>query len=388
MKVAQIAVRLEPGQPGWGGAPKVAVALAKALARKKVYISIFGLNSKNETRELAQDNFLKTYALPEDKSQIGKLWPFYSSALTKALAERIPENDLIHIHEIWHYPCYIAYKNAKKTSKPYVVTIHGELEPWCVDHKALKKKIYWSLIQKRILNAASAIQAITKEEAEGIRAFGISAPIVVIPNGIEPMDFQSLPSREELERLYPDLVGKKVLLFLGRIHQKKGLDILAKAFGQIAGNRSDLHLLIVGPDNDDYRNQVEKLLESMEVLDKTTFAGMLTEREKLAALSRADICAIPSYSDVRTIVALEAMACGVPLVITRQCHFPEVAEANAGIVIEPNSDQLADALNRLIDDPKLCKEMGENGRRLVMENFTWDKIADKMIQLYEIVLRK
>lgn len=388
MKVAHITVRLEPGQPGWGGAPKVAVALAEALARKKVNISIFGLNSKNETSELAKGKCLKAYSLPEDKSKMRKLWPFYSSALAKALAERIPEHDLIHIHEIWHYPCYIAYNNAKKTNKPYIVTIHGELEPWCVDHKVLKKKIYWSLIQKQILNEASAIHAITKEEAEDIRASGISAPIVVIPNGIEPMDFQSIASQDELNRLYPNLMGKKVLLFLGRIHQKKGLDILAKAFGQIAGNRNDLHLLIIGPDNDNYRNQVEKLLESMGVLDRTTFTGMLTEREKLAALSRADICAIPSYSEVRTIVALEAMACGLPIVITRQCQFPEVREANAGIVIEPNADQLAEALDRLIDDPELCKEMGENGRRLVMENFTWDKIADKMIQLYENVLKK
>ncbi len=388
MRVAQIAVRLEPGLPGWGGAPKVAVALARALARKEVDISIFGLNARNETRCEAQGKRFAAYTLPEDRSQISRLWPFYSPALAKELAARVPEHDLVHIHEIWHYPCYIACKTAKKANRPYIVTVHGELEPWCVDHKAFKKRIYSALIQKRILNEASAIHAVTQEEAEHIRAFGVSAPIVVIPNGIEPTDFQGLPSPEEMDRLYPELVGKKVLLFLGRIHQKKGLDILARAFGQIARSRKDLHLLIVGPDNDNYRSQVERLLESEGILDRTTFTGMLTEREKLAALSRADICAIPSYSEVRTIVALEAMACGVPVVITRQCHFPEVAEARAGIVIEPNADQLADALNKLLDNPRLCKEMGENGRRLIMEKFTWDKVADQMIQLYEDVSRK
>lgn len=388
MRVAQITVRLEPGQPGWGGAPKVAVALAKALARKDVKISIFGLSTKNEERCEAQFKRLTAYTLPEDKSQIIRLWPFYSTALAKALAARVPEHDLIHIHEIWHYPCYIAYKNARKANKPYIVTVHGELEPWCVDHKALKKRIYSALIQKRILNEAAAIHAVTQEEAKHIQAFGISAPIVVIPNGIEPMDFQDLPSPKVMESIYPELKGKKVLLFLGRIHQKKGLDILAKAFSQICRSRNDLHLLIVGPDNENYRNQVEGLLESENVIKRTTFTGMLTEKEKLAALSRADICTIPSYSEVRTIVALEAMACGLPVVITRQCHFPEVAESKAGIVIEPNPDQLADALNMLLDDPKLCKEMGENGRRMVMEKFTWDKMADQMIQLYEDVLRK
>jgi glycosyltransferase involved in cell wall biosynthesis len=353
-----------------------------------VNISIFGLNAKNETRCDAQGKRFAAYTLPEDKSQIRRLWPFYSPDLAKALTARVPEHDLVHIHEIWHYPCYVAYKIARKTNKPYIVTVHGELEPWCVDHKSFKKRIYSALIQKRILNEAAAIHAITKEEAEDIRAFGVSAPIVVIPNGIEPTDFQDLPLSEEIESIYPELKGKNVLIFLGRVHQKKGLDILARAFGQIARSRKDLHLLIVGPDNDGYRSQVENLLESEGVLERTTFTGMLTEREKLAALRRADICTIPSYSEVRTIVALEAMACGLPVIITRQCHFPEVAEANAGIVIEPNADQLADSLNKLLDNPRLCKEMGENGRRLVMEKFTWDKIADQMIHLYEDVLRR
>lgn len=386
MKVAQITVRLDPVLPGWGGAPKVAIALAEALARKEVSISIFAINTKNEPRCDVLGKRLTVYTLPEDKSPIMRWWPFYAPALANALVARVPEHDIIHIHEIWHYPCYVAYKTAKKSDKPYIVTVHGELSSWALDYKSPKKKVYAALIQRRILNEAAAIQAITEEEARDIRAFGVDAPIVVIPNGIEPADFQAIPSPEEMERLYPELVGKKVLLFLGRIHQVKGLDILAKAFRRIVTDRNDLHLLIVGPDNDGYRAEIEKLLGP--AIEKSTFTGMLTGMEKLAALNRANICTIPSYSEVRSIVALEAMACGLPIIITRQCHFPEVAEARAGIVIEPNADQLADALNKLLDNPRLCKEMGENGRRLVMEKFTWDKVADQMIQLYEDVLRR
>ena len=388
MRVAQITVRLVPGLPGWGGAPQVAIDLAKALALKGVNISIFAINAKNEPHCDVQGKRLTAYTFPEDKSLIMRWWPFYAPALAKALVARVPDHDIIHVHEIWHYPGYAAYNTAKKADKPYIVTVHGALEPWCLNHKAFKKSIYAALIQRRILNEAAAIHAVTQEEVENIRGFGVDAPVVVIPNGIEPAKFEALPSLFEIERLYPELRGKKVLLFLGRIHPKKGLDILARAFGHIARSRKDLHLLIVGPDNDGYRSQVERLLESEMVIERTTFTGMLTERWKLAALSRADICAIPSYSEGMSIVVLEAMACGLPVVITRQCHFPEVAEAKAGIIIEPNADQLADALNKLLDDQKLCKEMGENGRRLIMEKFTWDKIADQMIRLYENVLGK
>lgn len=376
MRVAQIAVRIEPG-PGWGGATKVAVDLAKALALKGIDISILGINTKIEPECDTQNN-LAAYTVPEDKSFIRKLWPFYAPTLANALA---PNYDIIHIHEIWHYPCYIAHKKARRANTPYIVTVHGELELWCLSHNSFKKRAYLALIQKRILNEAAAIHAITEEEAKAIRAIGIKAPVVVIPNGIEPADFRVLPSPEEMDESYPELANKKVILFLGRIHQKKGLDILVRAVGQI--NRQDVHLLIVGPDYG-YRAEIEKLLESKGL--KATFTGMTTEGEKLAALSRADICVIPSYSEVRSLVALEAMACKKPIIITHQCQFPEIAEANAGIMIEPDPDQLANALKKLLDDPKLRKKMGENGHRLVLEKLTWDKVADQMIQLYEDIL--
>lgn len=381
MKILHVAASLSAE---WGGPTQVIKALTESLARKGVNVSVFAPIGEKVGKEILYPEGVRIEVFKA--GLFSRMWTGYSPSIAEALAVEAPKYDIIHIHEIWHYPHFAAYRAARRTGKPFVVTIHGELEPWCLDYKAPKKRIYATLIQRRALNEAAAIHALTKEEVKDIRAFGVDAPIVVIPNGIDPAKFQALPLPEEMDKLYPELVGKKVVLFMGRIHPKKGLDILAKAFGQIARSRKDLHLLIVGPDNGGYRNQVERLLESDSVIEKTTFTGMLTEREKLAALSRADICAIPSYSEGMSIVALEALACGLPEIITRQCHFPEVAEAEAGIVIETNAYQLANALNKLLEDPKLCKEMGENGRRLIIEKFTWDKIADQMIQFYEDVL--
>jgi len=387
MKVAQIIISLTPGTPGWGGAPKAAIDWAKALARKGVDVSVFTIGSESEEQYVLQKAKLAVYLSPECKSRIMRWWPFYTRALSGILAVEVPKHDIVHIHEIWHYPCYAAYRAASKVRKPYIVTVHGELEPWCLNYKALKKRVYAALIQRRILNRAAAIHAITQEEAKHIRAFGVNRPIFTIPNGINPEEFSELPPREEIEKFYPELQGKKVVLFLGRIHPKKGLDLLARAFGQVARERKDVHLVIVGPDERGYGSEVKRLLASEGVIEKVTFTGMLTGKEKLAALSRANICVIPSYSEVRTIVALEAMICGLPLIITRQCQFPEVGEARAGIVIDPDSAQLAGAMVELMDDPKLREEMGNNGRRLVMERFTWDKIADQMIGLYQRVLK-
>jgi len=321
-----------------------------------------------------------------EQGWLSKVWTAHSSALDRALQGEVQHYDLLHIHEIWHHPHFAAYCAARKFNKPYVVTVHGALDTWCLNYKSLKKRIYAALIQRRILNEAAAIHAITQDEVKDIRAFGVHSPVVVIPNGIDPGEFCDPPKKEEIEKLYPELQGKKVVLFLGRIHPIKGLDILAKAFGVIAKERDDIRLMVVGPDNEGCQKQVEQILEVQEVRRKCIFTGTLTGEQKLAALSRADIFVLSSYSEGFSMAILEALACGLPVVITRQCNFPEVAEANAGIVIDPDVDQLAAALYKLIENSGLREKMGSNGRHLVMEHFTWDKIAGQMVELYQNVL--
>lgn len=381
MKVLYIAASLSHE---WGGPVPVIKALSECLLRKGVEVDVFAPAKRRTANQIAQLDGVSTTLFK--LGFFSRIWTAHSPALAQALRREISEIDLVHIHEIWHHPHFAAYRAAKKARKPYIVSIQGALEPWCLSYKALKKKVYAALIQKRILNEAATIHAVNQEEVKHIRAFGVKTPVTVISNGIDPEEFQNLPPREEMERLYPELKGRKVLLFVGRIHPIKGLDILARAFGQIATCRDDVRLVIVGPDSEGYQNQVERLLKSESVLDKTIFTGMLAQKKKLAALSRADIFVLSSYSEGFSIAVLEALACGLPMIITSKCHFPEVAEARAGIVINPDSDQLAEALAKLLGNPELSKGMSANGRRLVMEKFSWDRIADQMIQVYQDVL--
>jgi len=381
MKVLHVVASLSPT---WGGPVPVVKGLTEAMAKKGLNVTVFAPVVQDSSHGVIKLEGVRVTLFKQNL--LSRIWRAYSSELVKVLYREIEGFDLVHIHEIWHHPHFAAYRAARKAKKPFIITVHGALEPWCLNYKALKKRIYAVLIQRRILNGAAAIHAITQEEVEHILAFGVDSPIFTIPNGIDSEEFSELPPREELEKLYPELQGKKVVLFLGRIHPIKGLDILVRAFGQVARECKDVHLLIVGPDEGGYRGEVERLLASEGVIEKVTFTGMLTGKEKLAALSRANICVIPSYSEVRSIVALEAMICGLPLIITRQCQFPEVAEARAGIVIDPDAVQLAEAMIELLDNPKLREEMGNNGRRLVMERFTWDKVAEQMVQLYQDVL--
>ncbi|MCL0082944.1 glycosyltransferase [Thermodesulfovibrionales bacterium] len=382
MKILHIAISLAPE---WGGPTKVVAGLTETLAKKGVEVALFAPVEKGDEAKIIRPKGVNSRLF--EQGFFAQWWPGYSSGLAKAVAQEVEQFDIVHIHELWSYPHFMACRAARRAKKPYIVTIYGGLEPWAINHKAFKKRIYSALIQRRILQKAVALQAMTDEEVKHIRAFGVDTRIVVIPNGIDPEEFQQFPSREDLKGLYPELKGKKVVLFLSRIHPIKGLDLFAKAFGKVVERRDDIRLLIAGPDNDGYQAQVKKMLEIESALDKVIFTGMLTGREKLAALGGADLFVLPSYSEGFSMAILEAMICGLPVIITHSCNFPEVAEAEAGIVIDSDPEQLAEALTRLIDNPQLREEMGDNGRRLIKERFTCDKIADQMIQLYQDVLR-
>lgn len=382
MKVLHIAASLSPE---WGGPVKVIQGLTEALAKKDMEVSIFAPIKKGKEKEAILPKGVNIRLFPQDI--FAKFWRNHSFALKKGLVKEINKFDLIHIHEIWHHSHFVGYRLAKRFNKPYVVSVHGALEPWCLNYKALKKRIFSSLFERQILEQASVLHAITEKEVKNIRAFGvINTPVATIPNGIDLQEFQNLPPKEELIKFYPKLKDKKVILFLGRIHPQKGLDLLGKVFSEIAKKRKDVYLLIAGPDEGGYQAQIEKLLEKEGVLNKIIFTGMLTGYKKLVALSGADFFVLPSYSEGFSITILEAMVCGVPVIITTGCNFLEVAENSAGIVINPNVDELKEAMIKLLEKPELAEEMGKNGKELVRETFTWDKVADQMIILYEKVL--
>lgn len=313
---------------------------------------------------------------------ISRIWTGHSAMMLRTLRQIATNYDLLHVHELWHYPGYSAYRVASDLGKPFLVTIHGALEPWALNHKGAKKRIYMKFMQRRILNKASVLHALTVEEVKQIRSQKIATPIVKIPNGINPKTFQELPQSTEFLKCYPQLAGKKLILFLGRIHPKKGLDVLTEAFGSISIVRDDVALIIAGPDEIGYQSELVTKLKRHGVAQKVLFTGPLNGRMKLAALSVADIFVLSSYSEGFSVAVLEAMACGLPLVLSRQCYFPEVAEQGAGLVIEPDVDQLRNALLWLLDRPDRRQDMGMAGRKVVMGHYTWTHVATQMEKVY------
>jgi glycosyltransferase involved in cell wall biosynthesis len=381
MKVLQVVPSLAPE---WGGPVKVVNELAGALEVIGVSSEIISAQGRRVGNPETVTNDIPIHLF--ETGPIARLWTAHTPGLKKTLARKIPDFDLVHIQELWHYPGYIASKIARSRNVPYIVTIHGELNEWNLQQKRLKKQIYMTAIQRGILQKSAALHAITQAESNRIRQLEIETPVAMIPNGIHTEEFENLPDRSQFVSRYPELENRLIVLFLGRIQQKKGLDILAQAFGNLVRTRHDVRLVVAGPDEDNTLTEIKTILKSQGALEKAVFPGMLTGEQKLEALGAADIFALTSYSEGFSVALLEALSAGLPLVITDECNFPEVGDSRAGFVVRPNDSETASALMSLLDSADLRREMSENARRLVRSNYTWERIAEKMFTLYENVI--
>jgi poly(glycerol-phosphate) alpha-glucosyltransferase len=259
------------------------------------------------------------------------------------------------------------------------------LDPWAVRNSSWKKTIAGWLYENEHLRGAACLHALCQSEAASIRAYGLDNPICVIPNAVE------LPSDQETENA-PWLTSKTganpVLLFLGRIHPKKGLSALIDAWEALGPSRGDWHLAIIGWDDGGHEEKLHRKARQLGLLDDTVhFLGPRFGDEKAAAFSQADAFILPSHSEGLPMAVLEAWSYGLPVLKTPACNIPEGFAADAAVRVEPNADAIATGLERLIAMPPAERAaMGERGRALVEERFTWPRVAEQMHAVYRWIL--
>jgi glycosyltransferase involved in cell wall biosynthesis len=207
-----------------------------------------------------------------------------------------------------------------------------------------------------------------------LKPLGIKAPAAVIPNGIEPNEIYPLPPAGTFRATLPSLGDHPYILFLSRLHYKKGLDYLAEAFKIVAPQLPDVHLVVAGPDGG-AQAEFEAVIREAGLTDRVHLTGPIYGERKLAAYVDATVFCLPSRQEGFSIAITEAMACGTPVVISQQCHFPEVAEAGAGIVVDLAAAAVATALITLLQDTGCLERASIAGRLLVDERFVWSKVA-------------
>lgn len=288
--------------------------------------------------------------------------------------------DVIHLHNYRTFQNIVMHHYAKKYNIPYVLQAHGSLTTFF--QKGMLKKIFDTMWGYQILKDASKVIALTPAEAEQYKRMGVSEDkIEIIPNGIDLSEFGNLPERGEFRRKYSLNDNQKIILFLGRIHQTKGLDLLAKAFAQLSNEVKDVKLVIVGPD-DGYLPALKELIKELKIEGKVMFTGMLNGTDKLRAYVDADVFVNPRADEIFGLVFLEAFACGLAVICSKGCGLADTINGQAGLVVAYDKDQLSNAISHMLSDDKMRLQFGKKGKLLVREKFNWEKIAGQVEDVY------
>ena len=380
--------------PKYGGLSAVVPMLAEQINRPSWPIGPAEPGSSGDGR---LEVSLEAFCLPGEASSPSgcpalqvQYWPTSRKAwlldggLRQRWQQTVAAADGVHIHGLWEQSSLVAARAARSLAKPYLVSAHGMLEPWALARSRAKKQVYAALFERATLAGAACLHALTRAEAQNYRDFGCTQPIAIVPNGVEVSDAGSgLLSPEPFLNAHPALSGKRLLLFLGRLHQKKGVELLVRAWAQVAASAPETCLVLAGPDEDGTRAVIERLVEELGLRSQVRLPGMLDAAKKWSALAASECFVLPSYSEGLSIATLEAMGAGLPVILTENCNLPEAAEAGAGWQVRAAEHELVGALAAWLgQSPAASRAMGERGRALVRSRYSWSRVASQMAALY------
>lgn len=303
---------------------------------------------------------------------------FFGARLRRPLTAALARADVCHIHGVWNVPEWWASRLARAGGVPYVVSPRGMLQPQAMQRGRWRKSIAYSLLERRNLEGAALLHATSEQEADAIRDLRLGVPVAVVPNGVD------LGAAQRAARGYRARLGIPpgafVVLFLGRMHRIKRLDLLAAAFAEVRATRPSAHLVLAGPDEHGLVPDLLRLLSAhagaVHALD------VVSGTDKWALLKDADVMVQCSDSESFGLAVVESLAAGVPVIATRTTPWREIEARDCGFWVEQTAPAIAAAIRTLVDDPARRARMGERAAAFAREQFGWDAIAPAMARLY------
>jgi glycosyltransferase involved in cell wall biosynthesis len=307
--------------------------------------------------------------------------------LRKSLKENIKDYDVVLLASFRTILNWMGYLYAQKFGIPYAILPYGTL-PRAGNAKRILKFTIDQFYGHRTLRDASAVLAQTEHEMQESRKSGArDANIRLVPLHIDMAEFEKLPPKGSFRRKIGVGSNEKMILFLGRLHKYKGLDLLLESFSHLAQTHDDWRLVIVGRD-DGYLTSMLKLIETLELGQKALFVGPLYEKDRIEAYVDADVFVMPSsHFEETSTASLEACASHTPVIVTKQASIPGLDQYKAGFTINYNSEELKYALSTILGDKKLRTTMGENARRMIEEKFTLKGVTDQFEKILQSITR-
>jgi glycosyltransferase involved in cell wall biosynthesis len=353
-----------------GGLFQSVRGLAKAVASPNADVRVFGIRDEQSSVDLQEWRPLSVQTFRPRLPVWG-----YSNQLVPAMLDE--DLDVLSVHGLWKYCSVGSQQWHRQTRRPYVIHPHGMLQPWALRNMLWKKRIAAALYENQHLREAACLRALSEAEAQSVRAYGLSNPICLIPNGVELPDLSlsGAPTQSK---------NQKTLLYLGRLHPKKNLVSLIRAWNEQLdsqrGSGDGWILAIAGWDQRGYQSELKRVGWSSSVV----FLGPKFGAEKSECYRTCDAFILPSLSEGLPMTVLEAWSYGKPVLMTAECNLPEGFGANAALRIGSSSGEIAAGLKQLIemsDDDRAA--MGARGRTLVATKFSWPRIAQQMRAVYQ-----
>jgi glycosyltransferase involved in cell wall biosynthesis len=303
--------------------------------------------------------------------------------LDRTVRDLVRESQVVHIHGLWQEIQHRAARSAMDAGVPYVVKTCGMLSPWSLSQSRLKKQIYLHLRLKRTLRGAAALHFTAEGEREEAGELATLAPAILEPNGVDLAQYRRRvpgePFRQE-RRIAPN---QPLVLFLGRLHPKKGIDLLIGALKRVAEVIPDVTLVIAGPDENGYRAVLERQIRSAGLLNQVMFTGRLDRAGVLAALSAADLFVLPSRSENFAVAVVESLAAGTPVIVSDRVGVHEdVQRGKVGAVVPLDLDALARELTRWLSDSELRAGAAARAPRFAQEHFDANAVAARWLEHY------
>jgi len=371
----------------FGGVKTHVTDLSRALSKRGHAVTVYTSNAYNSKTNLdikGETKLGQVRVIYFENRFPRKYW--FTPSLAPFMRKEIEGFDIVHLHHHFTFQNIVAHHYARRCEVPFVFSAHGAAIRIMRSH--LKKLVYDILFGNSIIANASKLIAVAPKEKAHYMKRGVPAnKIEIIPHALHLDAFELLPDKNTFREEHGIRRNDRVILFLGRLHEIKGLDLLLCSFRRLVEHFRNIKLVIVGPDFG-YRAKVTELIERMNLNSSVVLTGGLFGRDKLQAYAAADIFVLPSRYEVFGIAALEASACAIPVVITNRCGYADLIQGEAGIVIPCSESHLTEALRELLTDRQERVELGSQGKRLVKERHSWAVAVEQIEAVYADAIRR
>jgi glycosyltransferase involved in cell wall biosynthesis len=327
-----------------------------------------------------------TYFFARCSPQLPALREFaFSGSFTTWLFQNITKYDAIHVHAVFSYTSTVAMAIARLKGVPYITTPHGMLCSWSLQQGGQKKQTYFNIIERANLNGARSIQVTCQQERDEVAILNLKSPTFVLPLALTDTPVQIPDAAKRLRESLDCDRDEPIVLFLSRLHYKKGLEYLIPALGRLKERR--FTFVLAGNGTPAYEAEIQALLANAGIAQRTRMVGFVEGERKDLLIQGANLFALTSHSENFGISVLEALAVGTPVLVTPGVGLaPIIGDKGLGFVADLDIESIASAIERVLTDLDRAKAIGERARQFTLEHYTWEPIAAELIRVYRDLL--